>query len=362
MPARITLFAAALLTLLVAGGSSAAPESASPRTPPSPGGEDRTLRPIRVGPEDSTGPPRKVRGKVNVVAVPPKSLKLKSAEFGIDGRSIGRATAQPLGIDFDSTKYADGPYTIKAVGRDEADKETWGASVKVEIVNAAKLPEARQRSRPGPGTARRPGSPATPSRRRAGDTRGPGDPKRPSRTEGTPRSGKPSGGAASSLPEGLRLDRTYSSDDYGLSIKFPGTWTFRDETVAMRAKSESDFWIQFGGYPIEKASLVLNVRRVKLDAGTDSERFATYNTYVKSWESKTVLGSPAFATTSRVLGPRLAVIHRLIIIKDGHAWMLNCTDYVGKSPDQSFALLNAMVATIEPAARTQQTGPSGAPQ
>ncbi|MGC8864018.1 MAG: hypothetical protein ACP5R5_14775 [Armatimonadota bacterium] len=149
------------------------------------------------------------------------------------------------------------------------------------------------------------------------------------------------------------MDAEYSSSDYGFSINYPGSWTFRDETVTMKPRSPSDFWLQFGTYPIEKAPLVVNVRRVKLERGADAARFAKYNTYVKSWERKTVLGCPAFATTSRVLGPKPAVVHRLIIIMDGSAWMLNCTDLSGKDPNESRAILDAMVETIRPVTKTR---------
>jgi len=334
------------LIILAAGGSFAAPPGPPAPAPPLPGAAVGAFRSLQVGPTDSTTFARKMRGKMNLVAVPPKSLKMKSAEFGIDGRSIGRCPAAPFRIDFNSTTASDGPHVIKAVGRDEAGKEIWSASVKVEVVNSTRPPTAGPDSRPGAATSAPPVPTAVSPKRKPGSTGRPENSKRSPRTDRTSRTKKPIEAGAHPLPAGLTLDRTYSDSHYGFSIKYPGSWTFKDETVAMKPKSESDFWIQFASYPIEKASLVVNVRRVKLEEGTDAQRFATYNTYVKAWESKTVLDSPAFANTSRVLRPKPAVIHRLIIIKEGHAWMLNCTDHVGKSPDESLGLLEAMVATI----------------
>ena len=204
-----------------------------------------------------------------------------------------------------------------------------------------------------------PPAPMPPTPGRASRTaRGPGAmgakpkqdrPPRPDKGNGPDKGGKrgKSGDTAvRGVPAGMSLDRTYSNQNYGLSIRYPASWTFKDQTATMTPKSEGAFRLVFGAYPIEKSPLVVNVRRVKLEAGCDADRFAAYNSYVKKWESKTVLGSPAFATTSRMLRPKPATVHRLIIIKDGCAWMLNCTDHTRKAPEESLGLFEAMVATI----------------
>lgn len=58
-----------------------------------------------------------------------------------------------------------------------------------------------------------------------------------------------------------------------------------------------------------------------------------------------MLESPAFRTTSKepLCGQ---VIHRLIIIKDGYVWMLNCEDSSGKSADYSLNLFDGMINTL----------------
>ncbi|MDH7600812.1 MAG: hypothetical protein QHI38_01530 [Armatimonadota bacterium] len=148
------------------------------------------------------------------------------------------------------------------------------------------------------------------------------------------------------LPEGIVLDQEYADSHQGFSIKYPRGWTFEDQTAAMKPKSDQEFWIRFGTYPLEKSVIVVNIRRVKLAPGTDAQAFARQNSYVKAWEQKTVLGRPAFACTSRVLSPKPAVVHRLIIIGDGFAWLMNCTDYTGKSPEASLSIFENMVASL----------------
>ena len=336
-----------VLVALAACDLSAAPAVTPVPPPPAPGGIARGVFAVQVGPGDSTGVARKMRGKMNIIAVPPPSVQPKSVELSMDGKSIGRCPASPFKIEFNTVTAPDGEHVIKAVGRDAAGKEVWTASLKVEIVNSKKPPSEGFASRPGAGT--------TPPPRPAGLSPR-GNPDKPTKTAKPDKSAKrkkPTDASSVAMPAGLSLDRTYSNEHYGFSIKYPGSWTFKDQTVTMKPKSDSDFWLAFGTYPIEKASLVVNVRRVKLEAGADAERFATYNPYVKKWESKTVLGSPAFATTSRVLRPKPSVIHRLIVIKDGQAWMLNCTDYVGKSPEERLGLLDGMVATITSSAQAQ---------
>ena len=76
--------------------------------------------------------------------------------------------------------------------------------------------------------------------------------------------------------------------------------------------------------------------------------FAKYNDYVLKWDKKTVLGSPAFATTTSE-PTHSRVVHRLIVIQKGMAWMFNCIDKNGKDSDRSQAIFDAIVNTLGPA-------------
>ncbi len=59
-----------------------------------------------------------------------------------------------------------------------------------------------------------------------------------------------------------------------------------------------------------------------------------------------MLGSPAFATTTNT--PPKQVIHRLIVIKDGYAWMLNCIDDTGNAGESSGKIFESVVESLTP--------------
>ena len=317
-----------ILLLVASCGPLAWSAAERPATPGAPG---RSFRAIPIGPGDSTAYARKMRGKMTLICAMPPSVQPKTVDMVIDGRSIGQSLSSPFPVEFDSTTVTDGEHVIKAIGRDAGGKEVWTASTKVNVLNSAKAgPEATAMRLPG---GAMPPSVMPPGGRRP-------------RTEKSSRpemSGKQGKGSLP-IPAGVALERTYSN--YGFSINYPGTWTFKDRSVSMKSKAEGDCWVAFGDYPIEKAKLVVNVRRTKLEPGTNAAKFVEYNSYVKKWESTTILGSPAFATTTRLLTPQKGVIHRAIIIKHGSAWMLNCEDFSGKPADESLGLFEGMIQTM----------------
>ncbi|MCX8053413.1 MAG: hypothetical protein N3B12_06365 [Armatimonadetes bacterium] len=337
--------------LTTATGELVKAQDIPPTPPPMIGPRLGSSRSLKVGPKDITNLARKIRGKTTLAAVLPENVVPNSVEFQVDGRFIGSSKASPFQVEFDTTTVSDGPHLIKAIGRDDTNKEVWSAFVKVEITNSARPPASSPVMGPrvGSNVPNVPSQPSgindVPGRSEVSDSAT--SPQNLGGSMGMSEGDKPAFSSSSPLPVGLSLDSVYESGDYGFSIRYPGMWTFRDQTAAMKPKSRTDFWVQFGSDPIEKTPIVINIRRVKLQEGTDARRFAKYNAYVKSWQAKTVLGSPAFSTTSRVLRPKPAIIHRLIIIKKGHAWMLNCTDYTGGSPKESLALFESIVASIK---------------
>ena len=144
----------------------------------------------------------------------------------------------------------------------------------------------------------------------------------------------------------VKLEKTFDGGKYGFSIQYPNGWTFRDKTAAMKPASPGGCWIVFGRAPIETSSVEVNVRRVRLEPGTDADAFAKQNPYVSSWEQKNRMDSPAFSTTSTTPGSK-KVIHRMIIIKGAMAWMLNCIDTTGKSTSNSGDIFESMVSTLK---------------
>lgn len=335
------------LTALVLGTSSSLLAQDPPGGRPS---SERSYA-LRIGPANSLDRAVRVRGRISLLATPSDDTREKvvSVEFAVDGKLVGVCPKRPFQVQCDTTALGDGSHTVKAVGRDNAGKEVWSASARIDVSNSARGNELRERGL-------RPSSDRTllfdraeaavRKRARTDQSRrtqqAPGTLNRDSSSRRTGQSAP-----LRALPNGIILDQEYSNSYQGFSIKYPRGWTFEDQTAAMRAKSEEEFWIQFGTYPIEKSAIIVNIRRVKLVPGTDAEGFARQNAYVKTWEQKTVLGKPAFTCTSRVLASRPAVVHRLILVDGGFAWMMNCTDYTAKSPEASLSLFENMVASLK---------------
>lgn len=303
------------------------------------------VRTLIIGPADSLGNPRKIRGKIAIVAALPQDVSPASVEIFVDSKSIGTATTKPFKVEFDTTTLPDKEVTIKALGKDPNGKEIWTSSLKAMVVNS-------RDSRRMPESVRPAGMPEVPSVPKSDRPAG-----RLPKTERVSSANKAST-SKTNVVSPVPLDRTYTNDDYGFSVRYPSKWTYKDKTVSMKPKTPGCCWIAFGEYPLEKAQIVVNIRRSKLEPGTDAEKFVKYNPYVKTWKRETVLGSPAFRTTSKE-PLRGQVIHRLIIIKDGYAWMLNCEDSSGKSADDSLHLFDGMIDTLKTSGpSTSELGPS----
>jgi len=302
----------------------AEPNNIKPNVPPlmmSPGMNGNLI----IGPNDSINAPKRIRGKLKISVNPP-SGQYASIEVFAGEKQIQVITTQPYNFDFDSSALSDGEQIFKAVAKDTSGKDVWKCSSKVVVAN----------SRPSfnrPGNMGRPGLPGIP-----------GAPPEPQ--SGMQNSPLLANNAPSSTANmAANLERTYTNDEYAFSIQYPNDWTFKDKTLAMKPKSKGGCWLAFGVYPIEKSKMVVNVRRMKLEPGTNADKFAKYNAYVKKWDKKTVLDSQAFATVSKIASPQ-KIVHRLIIIKDGFAWMLNCEDKNGKPMDESAALFQSMVNSL----------------
>ena len=271
---------------------------------------DMGARPLSIGPADSIGTPRSVRGDLVVIANLPKGVECATVHIDVDGKSIGITRQAPYLVNFDTLTLKDGEHVFKAAGKDAEGKELWAATTKVLVHNQG--PDA-----PGAKTRPRPDAPYT----------------------------------ATAKP----ADLVYSSDKYGFTIRFPVGWDVKDETALMKPKAPGGVWLVFGAYPIEKASIVVNIRRRQLEPTTDADIFAKYNNYVTNWERKTILGSPAFVTTTGTSESK-RVIHRTIIIKDHNAWMLNCIDTTGGPAETSNDIFRSMVYTL-----ATKTAPSAGP-
>jgi hypothetical protein len=136
------------------------------------------------------------------------------------------------------------------------------------------------------------------------------------------------------------LEGTYTSK-HGFSIMHPVGWVVKDETARMKSKTGEQFWPVFGTPPV-----VVNIHCRKLAPNTNAEVFAKYNPYVQSWERKAVSNSPAFVTTDGK--PELKrVVHRVIFIMDGMAWMANCVDTTGGHSAETAQLLEDMLETVQ---------------
>jgi len=310
---RLIVLLMAALTL-AAISTAAIAQNDFPAPPvPGPGAMGgRIGRSIVIGPNNSTMP-RLLRGKVTIIATPAQDVKVTSVAIYFDNTLVVNVAQAPFKADYDSSSASEGDHLLKAIGHDSNGGQTWAATAPVKVRNQAIKPGANP---PAPSASPQP----------------------------TKISEKPVP-VVESFAGIPALEKIYSSDQYGFSIRYPSAWAVKDESSQIKPKRHGSVWLVFGVNPIERSRLVVNVRRSKLDPGTTAETFVKYNSYVSKWEQKTVLGSPAFGTTDGSAESR-RVIHRLIIIKDGYAWMLNCIDTSGEPATESKLLFEKIASSL----------------
>lgn len=259
-----------------------------------------------IGPADAIGSPRHVNGELAILANVPRTIVASEVEIFIDEVSVGTSGKKPYKVEYDSTKLANGVHVLKAVAKDDSGTQLWSASAKIDV-SGGKAGNA-----PGPSAMNPPAAPIME----------PGNAI-----------------AASSQP--LALKSIYKSDKYGFTIKYPEGWMVRDETASMKSRDKDEFWFVLGEPPI-----VVNLHCKQLSLETTAEVFAKYNPYVLNWERRAIADSPAFVTTDGK--PELKrVVHRIIFIKDGSAWMANCIDTTGEKSDSTARLLETILDSIK---------------
>ena len=283
------------------GGPPRVAPSAAPGAPGMPGGMEKRVRSMPVGPTDAMGAPRRVRGSILVTAVLPTNAKIVSVELFRDDALLGKRSQTPYQAELNSESVADGSHMLKAVGFDADGKQVWTATTKIDVQNAKQSPSSPTS----------PGGPAQSPKPAA---------NKPDKVTAPAVNAKPDTPGMSSAGA---LGGVYSSAKHGFSVRYPADWTTKDLTSAIKLAKPGSVWVQFAAGKAA-SKLVINIRRSRLSPGTDAEIFAKFNPYVAAWERRTVLGSSAFATTTDE-SPK-QVIHRLIVVKDGYAWMLNCID------------------------------------
>lgn len=304
-----------------------APKPSSVARPVFPGASNTfinsRLRQVVVGPVDSKTPVKRIRGKITVTAITPPTIKMASVEFFFNAALIGQTSDKPYKVEFNADTVSPGMHMLKAVGLDAGGKHVWTASTAVEVpgVSGAQPPAVKipTRTVKAPGVAPR----LLPSINKPAATSKPASPI---------------------VKNASGLGKAFASAKNHFTVRYPAGWTVKDQSVAMRPKKAGNMWFAFA--PSGKiSSLAVNVRRMRVDPTTTADVFAKYNPYVSTWERKDVIGSPAFATTS-VTPNSKKVTHRLIFIKNGYAWMLNCIDNSGDSPDKSQQLFDSVVASL----------------
>lgn len=309
---------------------SAPPAPPVPTMPARPGALSR-LKPLLIGPTDRKGDSIRISGKTGLYAAAPKdSVKISEVEVYVDNNIIGRADKSPYMVEFDTTTVPDGKHTLKAIAKDAENKDVWSAITEV-IVNNSETGNL-----PTPQLKPAPSSPAVMKNttQKANENNIQPPTTLPAEADKSPDSAQ------------WGLTNIYASEKYGFSVQYPGNWVVEDATAKMKPKSAGGFWFVFGEKPINKAGIVVNIRRQKLDPKTDADTFAKYNDYVNKWERKTILDAPAFTTTGG-LPESKRVVHRTIIIKNGNALMLNCIDTTGRPADESAKLFESIINTIK---------------
>lgn len=305
---------------------------------------------VIVGPADASSKPRTIRGKVSIICKPATGARVMSVAIQVDDKPVGSAGGDRMGLyglDFDSSSLSEGIHTVKAIGADASGQQAWVATTKVDVRNkqtaspatpapTAAAPAAPVFSRPMPVVASKP-IPASMS-------------PKPTASAKTPQAGLVARPVATAKPikpaAPVAPGKTYASANYGFSVKLPAGWTAKDKTAVMKPQKAGNGWIEFSS--AKDKALVMNVRRMRLEPKTTADQFAKFNPYLTKWDRKTVLGAQAFGTNTDAGN---GVIHRLIIIKNGYAWMLNCVDGNGKTSVEGQKLFDSMVASFKLSAK-----------
>lgn len=339
-----------------------------------------SAEPVVVGPTDWQGAPRRERGTITVTAVPPPNVQVRqdkaardkaldadkkryemmaklgpnaskivgnyelfkkdttekrfaSVEIFCNSALIGQKSQPPYEVQFNTTTVPDGAHVLKAIALDASGKQVWTATTKIDVRNAGpSIPT-------GPEMANASSSPPTgPKPPIVKPPAGP-TPGTENKTIEHPVTPKPAPKPVTSAGS-LSLNKTYSSTRNGFSVGYPAGWTAK----SMRPRKSGNVWIAFTPAG-KKGTLAVNVRRMRLDPNSSADVFAKYNPYVTKWERKTVLDSQAFGTVSNLASKK--VIHRLIVIKNGYAWMLNCVDTSGQASDGSGKLFQSVVDSFK---------------
>lgn len=301
---------------------------------------------VIVGPADFLGKPRMIAGKITVVTRPDIKMKVTSVAVQVDDKPIGAASGDRMGLyglEFDTTTLTDGPHTIKSLGADASGKQVWTANTPVEVHN-------KRAEVPGPGglpypKVTQPTPPTSAPIVKITPITKTASAKLPAKTavkHAHPVAvAKAAAKAAPVVAAPSKLGKAFASAKYGFSIEQPSGWIAKDKTPAMKPKQAGNGWIEFS--PTKDAGLVVNVRRMRLAPATTADVFAKFNPYVTKWDKKTVLGADAFSTNTDT-GTK--IIHRLIIVESGYAWMLNCVDANGKSSGAGQKVFDSMVASF----------------
>ena len=287
------------------------------------------VRKVIIGPTDSQAPPKRERGAITLSVVMPKDVTVASVKIFCNNALVDQKSQAPFEAQFNTVTIADGVHSFKAIGLDSAGKQIWTATTKVQVQNTPTASRVAPPTAPGAPAAPPPPPPAMP-------TPPPAQPEQISKPPAPVVPDKP----ASPTPTASADSKVYTSTKYGFSVSYPATWVIGDKTAAMTPKKTGNGWIEFAN-AAQNREIVVNIRRSALDPKTDAETFAKYNTYVNSWDRKTVDGGEAFATTT-VESPK-NVIHRVILIKSGYAWMLNCVDTSGTNSQAGKAVFDSVV-------------------
>ena len=315
------------LTALMSACAFAQEDNDRPAPPPPPKSAADAGILVALGGRQTPGAaPKKVKGKLRIMLILRGAESAKTAEVFVDNKSVGKMDKAPWYILYDGSGLTVGEHKIKGVALDAEGNEVFNEETTVNVV--AKDEEL---GRPKPPSLPKP--PVKPD----------GDKPAPPDGKVAPPDEKPLDGPGA-VKETKLLDKIYKADKYGFSVLTSSAWKVTDETAKMKPKKAGECRLVFDGKA--KDGLVVNIRRTKLQPGTNGEKFAKYNTYVKDWDKMPIGGCDAFVTTQGTPAEK-NVVQRAIILKGGYAYMMNCADTSGKDVDFSADVFSDIICSLK---------------
>jgi len=306
------MFKKTLICVLITVFTGITAYSAPPTSPPTPGQRTETSKRIII-PAVKSEIKRNVSGSISISCSTPPNQVISSVVYYIDDKEVGRASATPFTINWNSATASNGEHIIRWSGLNENNKEVASGSMIITVSNKSDSTQS-----------------VTTNTRNVNGTTPPNS----------------SSGEKPVTPTTAPMQWTvYGNEKHKIWFEYPLAWTVKDQSSTLGKDWPGGYWFVVSTDPVASAEIVINIRHKLLSREHTSESFLKYNSYLTSWDQTDISGRDAFTTTDGT--PALKrVVHRAIILEGRHCWMLRCIDTSGKPDSDSRSIFMRIAESL----------------